>query len=189
MSSDQPRRLTDPKAMRAVAHPTRWALLEALARQEPLTATEAAEIVGESPTNCAFHLRTLAKYGFVEETGDGQGRRRPWKRSHIGLTFDATDSGNPAADLLSTHLWTTWLEKLNRINVMRPAFDEHRRIQTEATQTVFHVTPDELAELQRELAAFTLRYRERVVDPSARPPGSEPVEFIGFTYPRQAIEP
>jgi hypothetical protein len=34
-------------------------------------------MLGESPANCAFHLRTLAKYGFVEEAGDGRGRERP----------------------------------------------------------------------------------------------------------------
>jgi predicted transcriptional regulator len=59
--------LTDPKAMRALAHPLRWALLEALTHAGTLTATQASEMLGESPTNCAFHLRTLAKYGFVEE--------------------------------------------------------------------------------------------------------------------------
>jgi hypothetical protein len=34
-------------------------------------------MLGESPANCAFHLRTLAKYGFVEEAGGGRGRERP----------------------------------------------------------------------------------------------------------------
>ena len=57
--------LTDPKAMRALAHPLRWALLEALGHAGTLTATQASEMLGESPANCAFHLRTLAKYGFV----------------------------------------------------------------------------------------------------------------------------
>ena len=52
--------LTDPKAMRALAHPLRWALLEALAHAGTLTATQASEMLGESPANGAFHLRTLA---------------------------------------------------------------------------------------------------------------------------------
>ena len=53
--------LTDPKAMRAMAHPVRMALLELLAVTPTLTATQASEALGESPANCAFHLRTLAK--------------------------------------------------------------------------------------------------------------------------------
>lgn len=59
-----------------MAHPVRVALLEALSLQGPMTATEAGERIGESPTTCSFHLRQLAKYGFVEEAGgarDGRG--------------------------------------------------------------------------------------------------------------------
>ena len=65
--------------MRALAHPVRLALLEALTDAGQLTATEAGERVGESPANTSFHLRQLAKYGFVEEAEGGTGRRRPWK--------------------------------------------------------------------------------------------------------------
>ena len=53
--------------MRALAHPVRVALLELLGRDGPMTATQAGEALGESPANASFHLRTLAKYGFVEE--------------------------------------------------------------------------------------------------------------------------
>src|ERR1700683_4333725 len=73
--------LTNPKAIRALAHPVRWALLEALGQAGTLTATQASEMLGESPANCAFHLRTLAKYGFIEEAGGGRGRERPWRAS------------------------------------------------------------------------------------------------------------
>ncbi len=70
-------RVNDPAVMRALAHPLRWALLEALQHAGTLTATQAGEILGETPANCAFHLRTLAKYGLVEEAGGakaGSGR-------------------------------------------------------------------------------------------------------------------
>ena len=67
MAFEGPRQLTDPKAMRAMAHPVRLALMEEINDAGTLTATEAAERVGESPSNCSFHLRQLAKYGFVEE--------------------------------------------------------------------------------------------------------------------------
>jgi DNA-binding transcriptional ArsR family regulator len=83
MSSDgspiERRPLSDPRALRALTHPIRLALLELLI-EGPLTATEAAERLGESPANCSFHLRTLAKYGYVEEAEGGRGRQRPWRR-------------------------------------------------------------------------------------------------------------
>ena len=63
---------SDPKMVRAIAHPVRMALLEAMELRDcprRITATQASELLGESPANCAFHLRTLAKYGFLEEAG------------------------------------------------------------------------------------------------------------------------
>ena len=78
MSSNEERphlEVRDPKAMRALAHPLRMQLIEAIGQSDTrtLTATQASELLGESPANCAFHLRTLAKYGFVEEAGGGRG--------------------------------------------------------------------------------------------------------------------
>src|SRR3954449_12894055 len=87
MAFERPPEITDPKAMRALAHPVRMALLDALTVHQQLTATEAGEIVGESPANTSFHLRQLAKYGYVEEAEAGAGRRRPWKRKHLGMRF------------------------------------------------------------------------------------------------------
>ena len=95
--TDDPRRdrgrlnLTDPKAIRALAHPVRMALLEALGHAGTLTATQASEMLGESPANCAFHLRTLAKYGFVEEAGGGRGRERPWRQTYDGMSWQTRE--------------------------------------------------------------------------------------------------
>ena len=71
--------ITDARAMRALAHPLRVALLEAMRREREITATRAAELLDENPGNMSWHLQTLAKYGFVEETGKGRGRSRPWR--------------------------------------------------------------------------------------------------------------
>src|SRR5213075_1235389 len=99
--------LTDPKAMRALAHPLRWALLEALGHAGTLTATQASEMLGESPANCAFHLRTLAKYGFVEEAGGGKGRERPWRRTYDTLSW-GRNPGDPGAAIAAEALDQVW---------------------------------------------------------------------------------
>src|ERR671935_277511 len=78
MSFDDSLTLTDPRAMRALAHPTRLALLDHLHAVEQATATECAAVVGESPSALSYHLRALAKWGFVEEGEGGVGRERPW---------------------------------------------------------------------------------------------------------------
>src|ERR1700722_14720682 len=89
-----PRRqvVTDPRAMRALAHPLRVALLEAVRRDGEITATRAAELLGESPGNMSWHLQTLAKYGLGEETGDGRGRSRPWRATSDSRSFETSMS-------------------------------------------------------------------------------------------------
>jgi hypothetical protein len=72
-------RLTDPRALRAYAHPVRMALVGLLRTERPLTATRGAELLGELSGTCSFHLRQLAKYGLVEEAGGGTGREKPWR--------------------------------------------------------------------------------------------------------------
>jgi predicted transcriptional regulator len=196
---DQPRTLTDAKAMRAVAHPTRLALLELLGRHEQLTATEAAELIGESPTNCAFHLRTLAKYGFVEEAGAAPGRRRPWRRAHLGFSFDTgragADTGRAdaesaqAAQALADLLWDGWLRRLQRVRNSRHRFAESWQDVTSGSQFLAYLTPAEAAEFGQELYRLFDRHRDRVGHPEQRPAGALPVEYLLFNFPQQAADP
>jgi DNA-binding transcriptional ArsR family regulator len=71
----------DPRHIRALAHPLRLEILDLLGEHGQLTATQVSDLVGESPANCAFHLRTLSHYGYIEEAGGGKGRERPWKEA------------------------------------------------------------------------------------------------------------
>ena len=102
--------LTDPLAMRALAHPVRMQLIELLAVADTLTATQASELLGESPANCAFHLRTLAKYGFVHEAGGGRGRERPWKASDRNITV-STKQDDPRAATAAGEVSRVWLDR------------------------------------------------------------------------------
>jgi DNA-binding transcriptional ArsR family regulator len=95
--------LADPRAMRAVAHPVRIELLRALAR-EPKTATQCAELVGESPQSCSYHLRTLAKYGFVERAEASNGKERPWRKTKGGMSWSAETDQEAARALSATFL-------------------------------------------------------------------------------------
>jgi predicted ArsR family transcriptional regulator len=95
--------LTDPRAMRALAHPTRLSLLEHLHTEGPATATQCGTALGESPASCSYHLRALARWGLVEEAPGGRGRERPWRLRARGITFrSGSESAEhaAAADLL-----------------------------------------------------------------------------------------
>src|SRR5947199_257470 len=73
--------------MRALAHPTRLALLDHLHAVEQATATECGDAVGDSPSSCSYHLRALGKWGFVEEAEGGVGRERPWRAAASRIEF------------------------------------------------------------------------------------------------------
>jgi DNA-binding transcriptional ArsR family regulator len=75
--------------MRALAHPTRLALLDHLHAVDEATATECADEVGESPSSCSYHLRALARWGFVEEGARRAGRERPWRATATRIEFDS----------------------------------------------------------------------------------------------------
>nr|BFE87387.1 hypothetical protein GCM10020093_099880 [Planobispora longispora] len=73
--TEERRTLSDPRAMRALAHPARLAILNRLQEEGVATATDVAEVVGITPSAASYHLRMLAKYGFVEDApprGDGR---------------------------------------------------------------------------------------------------------------------
>jgi DNA-binding transcriptional ArsR family regulator len=179
------RDVSDPRAMRALAHPVRLALLDALGVRGPLTATEAGEAIGESPTTCSFHFRQLAKYGFVEEAGRGAGRRRPWRLAHVGLRFTDVHE-DPATATAATALDGVIRER--RIGRMRAGMEARARQPREwqevtgASQFLLHVTPEELRALDAELTEMLTRHRDRVADPARRPERSQPVEMLVFAY-------
>ena len=185
MAFERPRELTDPRAMRAMAHPVRLALMEALNDAGTLTATEAAERVGESPSNCSFHLRQLAKYGFVEEAEGGTGRQRPWRAVHTGMRFtDVQEDPDTAlaATTLANVFRERWFARARAGLDQRAAMPEEWRRVTGMDQFTLYVTPDEMKAFNDEMLALCDRFRERLADPSTRPEGSRAIEHVSFYY-------
>jgi len=186
-SPPEMRRISDARTLKALAHPVRVALIEALVLGGPMTATQVGEQIGESPTTCSFHLRQLAKYGFVEEAGGGKGRARPWRITSIGFSIAIPDD-QPEAELAGTAVsrmfrerqldrYRTWLETKASYPAQwrRAAFD---------SDYILYLTPEELVQLTEELhTGLYERMHERLADPSKRPPGSLPVEMQLFGYP------
>jgi DNA-binding transcriptional ArsR family regulator len=74
--------LTDPRAIRAIAHPARLLVIEAFYDEgRELTATQAAELAGTTPSAMSYHLRALERYGIVRRAPAARdARERPWTR-------------------------------------------------------------------------------------------------------------
>ncbi|HEV7646842.1 MAG TPA: helix-turn-helix domain-containing protein [Actinophytocola sp.] len=85
------RKVRDVELLSALAHPLRAALLRYLMAVGPRTASECADAVGSTASNCSWHLRQLAKFGLVEATGGGDGRQRPWQATVVGLDLGEFD--------------------------------------------------------------------------------------------------
>ena len=185
MSFDPPREVTDPMAMRALAHPVRLALIEALADAGTLTATEAGERVGESPANASFHLRQLAKYGFVEEAGT-QGRRRPWKLKRLGMRFTDVhedEATAAAARQLDRTIRDRYLARAERAFEERHTLPKEWREVTGGNQFRFYLTPDELREADEAIHALLMeRFADRRDGSNPRPDDARRVEILTLGY-------
>lgn len=180
------RELTDPKTLRALTHPVRLALLEALALEGPLTATQAGEQIGESPTTCSFHFRQLAKYGFVEEAGAGPGRQRPWRISHTGMRFsDVTDDPEMkiAAKGLERMVFDRAMSRFATFHDSKSSYSKEWQEAAQNAETILWVNPEELREVGNELLTIFSRFYDRISDPSKRSEDALPVEVLLFSYP------
>jgi DNA-binding transcriptional ArsR family regulator len=88
--------VTDGAVLAALAHPLRVALLYQLNALGSRTASQCAEALGETPANCSYHLRQLAKVGLVAREEAPNGRERPWRTAYTGLSLHApADDADP----------------------------------------------------------------------------------------------
>jgi DNA-binding transcriptional ArsR family regulator len=89
MGREARRTITEPEALRALAHPVRYELLSHLMATGPATASQCARAVGDTPSNCSYHLRALAKAGLVARDDSADGRERPWRALVTGFSVPA----------------------------------------------------------------------------------------------------
>ncbi len=183
--------LRDARALRALAHPTRLKLVGLLRLQGPMTATQAARELGETPQRCTFHLGQLAKYGLVEEAGGGRGRERPWRATASFTSWPnvMTEQETTAAGQLleavvaELHFEAVmgWIERK----------DEEPQEWQEAAQlndVALFLTAGELSELGRDIWSLFERYLARGEHAGLRPEGARPVTVLNLAFPRPAAE-
>jgi len=142
--------------MRALAHPTRLALLDHLHAVGQATATECAAVLDDSPSALSYHLRALARWGFVAEGEGGVGRERPWRAVATRIEF-------PDDSLESTVLRDELVARTQaraRAALQAPLPPRWRRAaQTSSAQ--LELTPSELERLGEEFEELLDRYRGR----------------------------
>jgi DNA-binding transcriptional ArsR family regulator len=161
--------------------------MELLTVSGPLTATELADRLDETPANCSWHLRKLAEHAFVEEAGGGIGRQRPWQVRSIGLAWDDVDA-TPGELRAGRALEEMLLQRqVGRFQQARSQLledgDGEWSEAASSTQHASWLTADELDALNLEIRAVLERYADRLSDPSKRPAGSRLCELVAWGAP------
>jgi DNA-binding transcriptional ArsR family regulator len=159
--------LEDPEALRALAHPLRGKLLAALRLDGPATASMLARRYGESSGATSYHLRMLARYGFVEDDPDHAGGRERWWRAAHELTewfpaaFLRAEPGEAEAArqflrrVLGDYArWQArWIDELED-------WSAEWQDAAELSDLAMRLTPGQLNALKEELLATVFRYRQ-----------------------------
>ncbi|MET0415885.1 MAG: winged helix-turn-helix domain-containing protein [Actinoplanes sp.] len=159
-------RVSDPKVMRALAHPARIEIIDYLnSSGAVVTATECAGMVGLSPSATSYHLRELAKYGLVEQAPSrGDGRERVWRSAGAGLRIKG-DYSWPEAREAEQALVDAYLTRdFNRARAWAHRQGEEPAEWREASvlfTTKLLVTAEELTELSEQIEALINPYRMR----------------------------
>jgi predicted ArsR family transcriptional regulator len=165
----------------------RLGIMELLTVDGPLTATELADRLDETPANCSWHLRKLAEHAFVEEAGGGIGRQRPWRVRQVGLAWDDVEAspgelraGRALSEMLLQRQVARFLGA--RAQLLDDGEVEWADAAT-STEYASWLTADELDALNLEIRAVLERYADRLSDPARRPSGSRLCELVAWGAP------
>ena len=169
----------------ALAHPVRIGIIEMLSLHGPMTATELADLLEESPANCSWHLRKLAEHGVVEEAEKGPGRRRPWQMRERGLSWDESQASGDELREGVVYAEMTVRRSLDRLRaaLLRAGRERPEWQQNGMVQTVVWLTAEELAERNAAIMAIVEQDRARLEDPALRPEGARLCEFVAWGVP------
>ncbi len=175
----------DPKALRALAHPLRWKLIDLLVSEGTATATRCAEVLGESVASCSYHLGILGKYGYAEMVPDQPGREKPWRLtsrvqdlSPAGPDVESALAAEAATEVFLDHELARLKDRLRRTSLEPEQWQEASGIAGATTW----MTAAELRTAREQVQKIMLRLADRVENPLLRPRGAREVRlFIAAT--------
>jgi predicted ArsR family transcriptional regulator len=176
--------ITDPKAMRALAHPTRMAAMRHLQRHGPATATQLADVVGASPSVLSWHLRHLEGFGLVSQWDGGtDARERWWQAVAKGIRFGIPDGAGGRAAFEELHA-----EFLNQavgearawLVDVSPNLDDTWVARADGASTRLMVTAEEADDIGAAIEKILTPYLASTRAPA---PGMRGVRMLRFSLP------
>src|SRR6185437_9272091 len=180
-------RFEDPRSIRALAHPARLAIINALATGDELTATQCSELTGLSPSATAYHLKFLERHGFAETAPPGPDRReRPWRATGRRIQVDL-DSSTPAGASATAAVLAAYFDATRAIGIefveAGPTEPEQWRDAAMANTDLW-LTAKEFRQLAEELASVVQPYRERPQSADSRR-----VRVMNVVVPHRRTDP
>lgn len=158
-----PRKITSRDALTALAVPARFAILDHLLAEGPATASQCAKVVGETPSNCSYHLRALAKVGLVEraDASATDGRDRPWRATAAGFDFsgDGTQAGEIAGSALEAAATRTANDAFDRYLAHRSGVPQHWQDAAGTQLYRLEITAEELTGLAASIDDLLRPYK------------------------------
>jgi hypothetical protein len=170
-----------PTALRALAHPLRWQLIDLLDSRGRATATQCAGALGETVASCAYHLGILGKYGYARQVTGRPGREKPWELTDVPQNLSSAGSGPESAQMAEAAVDAFLDHELTKLkNRFRQRSQEPAEWR-EGTGVVGETTWLTAAELNATWAAIkdlVLKFADRDRDPSRRPEGAREVRLF-----------
>jgi DNA-binding transcriptional ArsR family regulator len=154
-------RLTDPGALRALAHPARLTVVDELYQGGERTASKLAALTGLTPSAMSYHLRALERWGVVERAeARGDKRERPWRAPARSLVLDAdaSDSTTAATDVILGGYLQQLRDEFRRWSLVEAAEDEVWRELAGGRRAFLWLDEDEAAAFSEELSAVLDTY-------------------------------
>jgi DNA-binding transcriptional ArsR family regulator len=179
--------ITDPQAMRALAHPVRLAALSWLQRNGPATATQLSEHVGASPSVTSWHLRHLAGFGLVVDGPPPSGsdrRQRWWSAVARGFRYEMPDTpeGLEAGRLLRAEVMNQALEAAQTWLVeTEPQLDPEWSRLAGSANTLLVISTEEAEAIESAIEQIHAPYVQRGKD--GAPPDSRAVRYLRMSLP------
>ena len=178
--------LTDPRALRALAHPVRLSLLGLLRTEGPHTASQAGLRLDVSAQSCTYHLSQLAKWGLVEDAGGGKGRERPWRATSLFTHWDSVSlepEMEAAAQVLEAAIAERYFQRVLKWIERRHLESRDWQEAAEFGDTLVYLTPAELRTISRCVQRVLEQYQCRLGDSEHRPEGARPVAVVHLAFP------
>lgn len=180
------------KALRALAHPLRWQLIDLIGSETTATATRCAQVLGESEASCSYHLRILAKYGYITRVQNPAGRERPWQLTSPRQDLFPADPDADTAGAAWAALEVFLDHELARLKDRLRRQDQEPEEWQQATTLLgvsTWLTAGELGQVSEELTEVIRRHLDRTENPDRRPPDGREVRLFVATTVAPPVSP